>query len=526
MKTRSEKKNIAVLARLMLSHGIKHIVVCPGSRNAPIVHTFGEIDGFVCHPVTDERSAAFIAIGLADKIGAPVAVCCTSGSAVLNMCPAVAEAAYRSVPLLVISADRPKEWIGQMDGQTLEQNNVFGGHAKTFEIDNIYDETTHWAVNRDINDALLRLENGPTHINIHLNEPLFGFTEKPLDEERIVRWERGEKLTEEAVAEIRKARRPLIIAGQMRPNDTLRGIASMMAKKYAVIAEHLSNIPTEDTIWRFDEILIENADNEELKPDFVLYIGGHIVSKRIKHFLRKNNPTTCWHISDGEDIIDLFQCVTRMVKSRCLTEIEETGFDDASSYRDAWHKLQTAIAPKPTNDFIDQQIIGNIISLMPEKSILALANSSAVRHAQHYALPNGTEVFCNRGVNGIEGSLSQAVGCALATDKPVVCIIGDLSFFYDMNALWNIALPSNLRIAVVNNGGGAIFNTLPGLEKSTHLKPYVAAQHCMMAENWARACGCQYAKFADADYDAQSVGKLFAKSDSPILLEFMTSEKR
>ena len=131
MKTRSEKKNIAVLARLMLSHGIKHIVVCPGSRNAPIVHTFGEIDGLVCHPVTDERSAAFIAIGLADKIGAPVAVCCTSGSAVLNMCPAVAEAAYRSVPLLVISADRPKEWIGQMDGQTLEQNNVFGGHANT-----------------------------------------------------------------------------------------------------------------------------------------------------------------------------------------------------------------------------------------------------------------------------------------------------------------------------------------------------------------------------------------------------------
>ena len=186
----SDKKNILQLASLLIEHGISNVVFCPGSRNAPIVHTLANHSFFNCHSVTDERSAGFFALGLALHGGKPAAICCTSGTALLNIHPAVAEAFYQEVPLVVISADRPTAWIGQMDGQTLPQPGVFGSLVKkSVHLPEIHTEQDEWYCNRLINEALLELNHhgkGPVHINVPISEPLYQFTTPELPKVRVI----------------------------------------------------------------------------------------------------------------------------------------------------------------------------------------------------------------------------------------------------------------------------------------------------------------------------------------------------
>ena len=521
MKTISAKENICILISLMKAWGIRHAVVCPGSRNAPIVHTLG--NNIDCTPVTDERSAAFVALGMADALKEPIAVCCTSGSAVLNMSPAIAEAYYRHVPLLIISADRPAEWIGQMDGQTLMQPNCFGPHALCYDIDEVNNDTSRWATIRNTNEALMQLTQGngmPVHINIHLSEPLFVFEEKELPKVRKIDY--SSTYTPQLLSEWNAATKRMVIVGQLSIGSQEAAMAKQIAKHLdaVCIAEHLSNITADNNIvWRADDILATNATiPSTLEPDMVVYVGGHIVSKRLKQWLRKVKPQTLWHVSNEMRIIDLFQCVSRMVTVDCFAQtidtiitLQQNRNDD---YQQTWLNAQKALLHQPLQEWTDHNVVGRALQAMPQGWILALGNSSAVRHAQHFALPVGTEVMCNRGVNGIDGSVSEAVGCALGTKRNVLCIVGDLSFFYDMNALWNVALPSNLRILVINNGGGSIFATLPGLEQSEHKWPLVAAQHHTSARGWAESCGCTYS-IATPD----NIQQLFAESHNTIVFE-------
>ena len=176
----SNKKNVLQLAALLREYGIDHVVVSPGSRIAPLTQTFSQHPAFKCFTVVDERSAAFFALGLIQKINRPVAVCCTSGTALLNFGSAVAEAFYQQLPLLVISADRPAAWIGQMDGQTLPQPGIFNTLVKkSVQLPEPVTEEDEWYCNRLINEALLELNHygkGPVQINVPLSEPLFEFT--------------------------------------------------------------------------------------------------------------------------------------------------------------------------------------------------------------------------------------------------------------------------------------------------------------------------------------------------------------
>lgn len=522
MKTISAKENIKILVSLMKAWGIRHVVVCPGSRNAPIVHTLGNTTNIECKPVTDERSAAFVALGMADALKEPIAVCCTSGSAVLNMSPAIAEAYYRQVPLLVISADRPVEWIGQMDGQTLVQPNCFSLHAHCYDIDEVHDDTSRWATIRNINEALMKLNNGngcPIHINIHLSEPLFVFEEKELPSVRKIEYSGTNTLP--LLSEWKAARKRMIILGQIKKGSRIHKIAQQLAHQSDVvcIAEHLSNLTTDlpNIVWRADDILANNTPMPcELDPDLVVYVGGHIVSKRLKQWLRKIQPQTLWHVSDELRIIDLFQCVSRMVSVDCFAQAIDSILVSQSNneYLQKWLHIQNSLTVKLVEEWTDVNVVGRALQNMPQGWILSLGNSSAVRHAQHFALPHDTEVMCNRGVNGIDGSMSEAVGCALATERNVLCIVGDLSFFYDMNAIWNVALPSNLRILVLNNGGGSIFASLSGLEQSEHKWPLVAAQHHTSVRGWAESCGCTYSVATP-----NNLAQLFEPSHNAVIFE-------
>ena len=308
---------ITQLLSLMKCYGIKHVVVCPGSRNAPLVHAFASRpDCFTVHPITDERSAGFVAIGMADAMQAPVAVCVTSGSAVLNVAPAVSEAYYRRVPLLVISADRPPQWIGQMDGQTLPQNGCFGSLARSYQLPSDGNDAKWWR-NRLINEALNALKCcRPVHINVPLAEPLFNFPSPDSyidNDERVVKFERDDnvQLSQCAKNEWISARRRMIVVGQHYPCDELRKLTQEIKQRglAVIMAESLSNLSNSSISNNYGTYTNDDA------PDFVLYLGGHVIMKQLKKYLRTSSVPTIWRIENTDEttFIDTFQHTTRVI---------------------------------------------------------------------------------------------------------------------------------------------------------------------------------------------------------------------
>ena len=478
----SNKRNVLQLCALLGAHGIEEVVLCPGSRNAPICQTLSCMEGMHCHAVTDERSAGFFAIGIALAKHIPVAVCCTSGSALLNLYPAVAEAYYRHIPLIIISADRPKAWIGQMDGQTIPQENVFGSLVSgSYNLPEIRSEEDAWHSNRLINEALLEINHhvkGPVHINIPISEPLFDFTATSLPKERIIT--RHYELPDfDGFAKI------MIIVGQQEHY--------FKADNFAIFYDHISNVT--GNIRGFDYALqkMSEAQKQSLAPDLVITCGGHILSKKLKNYIKQNPPKEHWHISENGEIADLFCCLTKVVEMPFQDSINE--ICDRKADRE-YSKLWNTSIKNPDLQklpFSGLLAVKALIDSLPEHSVLHLANSNAVRYAELCHKSASVRVFCNRGVNGIEGSLSTAIGFASSCAQLNFLIIGDLSFFYDMNALNLGSNLPNLKILLLNNGGGGIFKTLPGLDRHLEAEKFItAARPHLSAEGWAKNAGYEY----------------------------------
>ena len=490
----SSKQNVNILTSLLVAHGIHHAVVCPGSRNAPIVHNLNECPDIQCYPVTDERSAGFYALGMTQALKEPVVVCVTSGTALLNLYPAVAEAYYQHRSLVVVSADRPQQWIDQLDGQTLPQPDALGCFVKkAVSLPEPHDEDTRWYCNRLINEALM-VKHGPVHINVPITEPLFDFSTPELPKERKIELLPADisNVTLSHVCRMfMQAKRPMLIAGQ--PMNPL-----------------------------MDEAVVQIGDDVDYIPDFVLYTGGSIVSKRLKHFLRKAKET--WVVNSEGEMTDTFMNLTHVVQGdgdvvadMVRSNLEET----PHPFVQKWEALLAQIR---------QQVEANeppyssaaVVKYFEQKrgaNIVHYANSMAIRLANTYSK---TPVYCNRGVNGIEGSLSTAAGFSCVTDEKVFCVIGDLSFFYDQNALWNQNLRGNLRILLLNNGKGGIFDMLPGLEKSPARDKYVAAEHHATAEGICQQNDIYYQQATTTEEMQRAIDLLLSADFSrPMVLEVL-----
>ena len=528
----SVKYNIRQLASLMLRHGIHDVVISPGSRNMPLAQTFANMSGMNCHAVTDERSAGFFALGIAQRKNTAVAVCVTSGSALLNLASAVSEAYYQQVPLLVISADRPQAWIGQMDGQTLPQTGVFGSLVR-FEANlcEPSDETQRWFNNRLINEALISLTSGargPVHINVPITEPFFDCSATDLPDERVIRLRNGLTEREALNHAWREAKAPLLIVGQL-DTATAEGLSSLLSElDCPVLCESLANLQGKNLMRNFDLTLLSDANRRALVPDFVIYMGGHLVSKRLKQWLRAVRPEVCWRISPEGSVADTFQCLTDVVVADLPTfvgSLEKNGSAERQEYLTRWMEAErvTVSKRKAPSLFSSISVTMDFCSRLPRPSVLVLANSSAVRYAQLADVPEGLSVYCNRGVNGIDGSLSSAVGIALADpSREVFLLIGDLSFFYDMNALWNNHLPANLHVLLLNNGGGAIFRNLKGLADTESTREYVMATHHASAKGWVESVGCEYFPvFDEADFQ-KDMDAFLGKGETPRVMEVFT----
>ena len=545
----SNKENVNILTSLLLEYGVSDAVVCPGSRNAPIVHNLSVCEAIRCRPVTDERSAAFYALGLAIATRRPTVVCVTSGSALLNVMPAVAEAAYQHVPLVVISADRPQQWIDQLDGQTIPQSDALGRFVrKAVQLPEPHNDEERWLCRRLVNEAIHLAtcrQGAPVHINVPISEPLFEF-----DTEQLPQLSRFNNIKRAAIKDasmdmpdaFHEAKRPMIVIGQLAHGTISHETIRSLSEKYVVMSEPLSS-PSYMTI-HFDEavryIVSDNSsinDDEDDKtayyPDYVIYVGDTLVSKPARRFLRNAKAPSCLITPDAADIhdplmtlTDIVECDSDSINALLASLCDAPDTDERCRFHDRWQSFLDACAAHAdayapeysqmaTVKYFEEQLADLDIDIC-----VHYANSSAVRlaciYAQHY-------VWCNRGVNGIEGSLSTAAGFSLATHDMTVCVIGDLSFFYDQNALWNSNLRGNLRIILLNNRGGGIFRQLPGLSDSPAADDLVMASH----ENTAQGICTQndIGYMSAKNMDEMQIGivtLLTRESERPMLLEVFT----
>lgn len=525
----SSIQNVNILTYLLVAHGIKHVVVCPGSRNAPLVHNFNECPDLICHPVTDERSAGFMALGLCQATGTPTAVCVTSGSALLNVLPAVAEATYQRNGFIIISADRPQAWIDQLDGQTLPQQNALGTFvSKSYNLPEIHTDEDHWYCNRMINEALINVSKPPyqcSHLNVPISEPLFTFNVESLPEERVIRYSEDPYRT--LKEHIATSERPMVVIGQLPYTEKTDSLIKAVWSCVPVLCEPLSS-----TINTFTDQALCRISNEETaySPDLVIYLGGHTISKRLRHFLRRvNNDCNVLMINEEGRIEDV-TCHTTHILQTSATKALDWIFDIVQfqkyfrkDFYSLWESITTDVEVSHSNydpSYSQMLAVKIFEETREENSYTHYANSMSIRLAALYA---NHHVFCNRGVNGIEGSLSTAAGFSLATDRNVYCVIGDLSFFYDENALWQQQLRGNFRILLLNNAQGGIFRNLNGLEQSSVRDTLISGSHRTTAEGICHQFGITHILATDKHSLREGIQRLCnEQSQHTMLLEVLT----
>lgn len=539
-----------MIADLLAQHGVRKAFLCPGSRNAPLIvaiHRYPELQAEI---VVDERSAAFMALGYASLTGQPVAVVCTSGSAVLNFAPAVAEAFYRRVPLIVISADRPAEWIDQDDSQTIRQIGVLRNIVK--ESYNVPVETGNatqaWHINRTLNDAMLMaqsLPQGPVHINVQLDAPLGQMAEGPFLAERKISVVRPTAMlpTREAralAAEIASPRKVLVIAGFMPPNGKVNTALLKLAAKpnVAVLHEAQANLHGgRRFIGNIDSVLsiLSAEEKEQLAPDVVITIGGSLVSRFVKAWLRQisaqHRGVEHWHVGLQPYSVDCFMGLTRRIEMETAPFLQQLAsgiqpHNAPSDYSALWRSAADAadaataayLKSAPWSDFL---AMGQIIKHVPRGWNVQLSNGTAVRYAQLFDYGHIHRIDCNRGVSGIDGSASTAIGAALAYQQPTMLISGDMSAQYDLGALAAKQISQNFKMAVLNNQGGGIFRFVASTAELEEREEFFCQPVNLPLRELARAFGFEYLR-AKSDRELATAWHLFADSTEPAILEVVT----
>ena len=531
------------IVQLCKNHNIKHIVISPGSRNAPLTIGFTNHDFFECYSIVDERSAGFFALGMAQQLQQPVALVCTSGSALVNYYPSVTEAFYSRVPLVVISADRPEHLINIGDGQTITQPHVFGSHI-LFEanLKEYFKKPFLKTIkNNDlrIHKALLvaKSERGPVHINAPFSEPLYETTEELISDVKPFKIQTNKKSFSLSKSTIRKwhsSKKKMILVGVNPPDCVQEIYLKLIAEdpSVLVLTETTSNLHHPNFFGSIDQLItpLDPTDFEALQPDLLLTFGGMIVSKKIKTFLRNNPPKTHWHV-DEIQANDTFFCLTKHYKCSVNIFFEQlhASMDSfpESTYFNTWNHVKIRRLQKHKKylksiPFSDFKAFDRILKQIPNNYMLQSGNSSTIRYLQLFELNPTLNVFCNRGTSGIDGSTSTAIGAALISNQPTVFITGDLSFFYDTNALWNNYIPSNFRIIIINNRGGGIFRILPGNKDSENFSTFVETNHNLTAEPISNLYDLEYTSANTVEELELALDSFYNQSSRPKLLEVFT----
>ena len=561
---------VRLVIQQLLNYGVHHVVISPGSRNAPITVGLTTHAAFTTYSIVDERSAGFFAIGLSQQLREPVAVLCTSGSALLNIYPAVSEAYYSRYPLVVLSADRPTYQIDIGNGQTIRQSGVFSKHLNS-ETSLLQDITHNRAAIMESNtqqlidvkstpqdvesqqktieknniDSLQKVlsemisHQGPVHINIPLEEPLYEFhDENDMIVERVKQLQTPQPKNIESVqSKWNESNRILVVVGTLSPDALDVKSISVLANDPRVVVLHeiTSNLRHDNFIAHIDRVIlpIEKLKNSQeifqsLAPDLLITMGGMVVSKKVKSLLRSFTSVSHYHIGTDRPLDTYYLGVQHL-------QVDPNSFysdlsplsDSKANYQDQWLQLSrrreighnTFLAKAPFSDLL---VFDKIMRAVPKNYLLQWANSSPIRYAQLFSKPSDSQSFCNRGTSGIEGSISTAVGAAVGSDRSTLMIAGDLSFFYDANALWNQYIPASFRLIVVNNGGGGIFRILPNAKDTPGFETYFETKHNRTAKHMAKQYDLSYKRVRGRIGLSLALRRFFSQSTRGKILEICT----
>ncbi len=532
-------ENAQIILQVLEHYNIKDIIISPGSRNAPLIVGFGSNSFFNCYSIVDERCAAFFALGIAQQTQKPAVLVCTSGSALLNYYPAIAESFYSQIPLIVISADRPPEKIDIGDGQTIRQAKVYDNHI----LSSVQFTLEHHAQNGISLQEAIQLglnQKGPVHINVPFEEPLYDFvpeyTIKPqLIDEKPIDKPNNQLAITHLQSVINQASKIMILVGEMYPDAALNSLLNdwSLHENIVVISEKQSHLHGQFIIDQIDVLISDlNEDQKkQLAPDLLITLGGMLVSKRIKGLLRKFAPKNHIHI-DPLRAYDTFFAEVEHLKSEPYMLLAEIKFNKLNSiqyktyFNDNWlHKKSRAKAFSKTVPFSDWLVFDFLCKHLPPNIQIQAANSSVIRYLQLFETKPSWQIFSNRGTSGIEGSTSTAIGASMISEKPIIHITGDLSFLYDSNALWNNYVKSNFKIIIINNGGGGIFRILPGHQDEPTFNTFLETQHQLEASHLAKMFGFDYYVASDDAQLSQLFDEFIANSHQSILEIFTPTQK-
>lgn len=538
----SKNTIVSHLVELCHQHGVKHIIFSPGSRNAPFTISFNEDPRFKCYVIPDERAAAFFALGLAQYTKTITALCCTSGTAALNYAPALAEAYYQRIPMLAITADRPEEWIDQGVGQSIRQHNVFNNYIlKSHTLPSNTEK--HNFAGRLINEVLLYANGtvkGPVHLNVPLYEPLYNTVEKPeILPRKIEKLNFLHRVSTNDINRLgekwNKAKKKLIVIGSIEKDSQLQQLISSITNdpSVVVLTETHGNLVDERFHSSIDRVIAGITDDlvEDFTPDILLTFGVNLISKKLKYLLFDMTIDEHWHIDPHPDLVDTYHSLTVHIEDTPLgffSLFEEACKPKESTYADMWDKLEKATQSVHYSflykvEYSDFYVYSQLMKALPKGTYLQMGNSAAVRYIQLISQRYDIVYHGNRGTSGIDGCSSTAAGAAwLNTKKLTVLMSGDVSFFYDINALWHKYLSPNLRIIIINNRGGGIFRIIKGPHSTNQLEEFFESRHEVNAEQAAVTYGLDYYKAENKEELNEAMGHFFKEKPKASILEIFT----
>lgn len=543
--------NVQIIVSLLKQHGIKHLVLSAGTRHVPLAHSVENDDFFKCYSVVDERSAAYFAIGLSKELNEPVAIACTSSTATCNYVPGIAEAYFQHIPLLVLTGDRDPHRLGQLEDQMIDQVDMYRNFCKKcVNLPVVKSDDDIWYCQRLVNEAILELTrhgSGPVQINFPINQTIEEIADASAPElpaynriERIDLQSESAKW-EELSSELKEASKILVVTGSgRRPDDkTVRALETFTKRYNAVIAtEYLSNIDCEGAVNTY---MIAEAISatvlREIKPDIVIFFGGNFVS-RLKILLR-NIKDTCvsWNINDDGIVVDPFQNLNKVIECSPfsffdrMAELNPDGENNRVLY-DELMAIDNAVKDEKIPEFTQWQESLTAFSAMkllseriPEHSLLHLSILNSTRIMQMFPLAKDVDVYSNIGTDGIDGSMSTFFGQSFVTDRHCFLVIGDLSFFYDMNSIGIRHINKNVRILLINNSGGAEFYFSMGPQWLPNIDMHISAAHHKKAKDWVLSNGFRYISASDIDEYRKGLEEFMSDDEEgPVVFEIFTDK--
>jgi len=511
--------------------GVRHAVLSPGSRNAPLLLSFSRHDGIEKVIVPDERAAGFIALGIAQKTQSPVILSCTSGTALLNYAPAIAEAYYREIPLVVLSADRPPELIDQRDGQTIRQFEVLKNHVKkSVQLPVVRKENDARSYQQKLIDSVLladQLPRGPIHVNVPFEEPFYPEENQGdlIFKEVAIDLNANEEPVDQEI-ELPENKKVLILVGQADHNEELSQIIETLSQKTPIIRSPLNNL--QYGISHVDGFI---KDQLSLKPDILITTGLSVLSKNLKQFLRNHTPDVHYHFDAAGVEVDTYDSSPKIIRQSIVHFLKSLNKKRLNQeYLSIWKHFEMRTHEAITlhlqhAKFSETTALYHVFNSFPLNITLHLSNSMPVRFADLFGVSNEVKTYSNRGTSGIDGCTSTALGTALVSSNLNVLVTGDLAFLYDRNAFFHHLPTSNLRVVVINNQGGGIFRLIKGPSSQPELEDYFETRHDRTAEYICAENGLAYLTAANHNELKKQWDALLTPSNKGKVLEIFTDPR-